>query len=133
MRDGIKPLWQEDARTIAKIVADCSTTAVYAASGWALGPAAETRTARREDPVFARAYHLLANGHGYAVRYIGQGATANAKPGACPVLLWYEHTPNNAEDDLPAAVEEAGLTGLQSARLSAIRSITGFIVRADLP
>lgn len=113
MREGIKPLWQKDAQTIAKIVAGCPTTAVYAASGWALGPAAATRAARREDPVFARAYHLLAKGQGYAVRYIGQSATTYAKPGACPVLLWYEHTPNNAEDDLPAAVEEAGLTGLQ--------------------
>ena len=31
------------------------------------------------------------------------------------------------------AVEEAGLTGLQDARLSATRSATGFVVRADRP
>lgn len=133
VQDGIKPLWREDARTIAKIVSNCPTTTIYAASGWALGPAAETRTARREDPVFARAYRLLADSHGYAVRFIGQNGAAHARPGACPVLLWYEHTPNNAEDDLPAAVEEAGLTGLEDARLSAIRSPTGFVVRADRP
>jgi hypothetical protein len=47
------------------------------------------------------------------------------------VLLWFEHTPNEAEDDLPAAVEAAGLTGLQAARLSMTRSATGFVVRAD--
>jgi len=83
--------------------------------------------------VFARAYRLLANRHGYEVQYIGQGGTAHATPGSCPVLLWYEHTPNDAEQDLPAAVEEAGLTGLQGARLSAFRSATGFVVRADRP
>jgi hypothetical protein len=131
VQSGIKPLWNEDARTIATIVADCPTTRIYAASGWALGPAAETRTARREDPVFARAYRLLAERHGYTVSYIGQNGTAHATPGPCPVLLWYEHTPNEAEDDLPAAVGEAGLTGLEEARLSVIRSDTGFVVRAD--
>lgn len=133
VQDGIKPFWREDARTIAKIVSDCPTTTIYAASGWALGPAADTRTARREDPVFARAYRLLADSHGYAVRFIGQNGAAHARLGACPVLLWFEHSPNNAEDDLPAAVEEAGLTGLDNARLSAVRSPTGFVIRADRP
>lgn len=128
---GIKPLWNEDARTIAEIVADCPTTRVYAASGWALGPAAETRTARREDPVFERAYRVLAARHGYTVSYIGQNGAAEATPGACPVLLWYEHTPTDAEGDLPAAVEESGLRGLEQARLSVTRSDTGFVVRAD--
>lgn len=131
VQSGIKPLWNEDARTIAEIVAGCPTTRVYAASGWALGPAAETRTAHREDPLFERAYRLLAARHGYTVSYIGQNGVAHATPGPCPVLLWFEHTPNEAEDDLPAAVEESGLTGLQEARLSVIRSGTGFVVRAD--
>jgi hypothetical protein len=131
VQPGIKPLWNEDADTIAAIVGGCPTTRIYAASGWALGPAAETRTARREDPVFERAYRLLAERRGYTVRYIGQNGTAHATPGPCPVLLWYEHTPNEAEDDLKAAVEESGLTGLEEARLSVIRSDTGFVVRAD--
>ena len=133
VRQGIRPLWSEGARTIAKIVAECPTTQVYAASGWALGPAAETRAARREDPVFARAYRMLADDNGYTVHFIGQHETARATPGACPVVLWFEHTPNDAEDDLPAAVEAAGLTGLQDARLSATRSPTGFVLRADRP
>jgi hypothetical protein len=133
VESGIKPLWNEDARTIAQIVAGCPTTRVYAASGWALGPAAETRTARREDPVFERAYRLLAERHGYTVSYIGQNGAAQATPGSCPVLLWYEHTPNEAEDDLPEAVQESGLKGLEEARLSVIRSDTGFVVRADRP
>ena len=47
------------------------------------------------------------------------------------MLLWYEHTPNEAEDDLPAAVEAAGLTGLERAHLSVTRSATGFVLRAD--
>jgi hypothetical protein len=71
--------------------------------------------------------------YGYAVQFIGQNKTANASPGPCPVLLWYEHMPNHAEDDPPAAVEAAGLTGLPGARLSAIRSTTGVVVRADQP
>jgi hypothetical protein len=46
-------------------------------------------------------------------------------------LLWYEHTPNEAENDLPGAIEAAGLTGLQNAHLSVTRSLTGLVVRAD--
>jgi hypothetical protein len=133
IQSGIRPFWREDARTIAEIVARCPTAQVFAASGWALGPAAETRTARREDPVFARAYRLLAEPYGYPVHFVGQNDRAEAHPGACPVLLWYEHTPNEAEDDLPEAVEVSGVTGLQGARLSATRSATGFVLRADRP
>jgi hypothetical protein len=134
---GVRPLWRENARTIATIVAGCPTTQVYAASGWAVGPAAETRMARREDPVFERAYRSLAAPWGYPVHFIGQlgsqNGGAHATPGACPVLLWYEHTPNEAEDDLPAAIEAAGLSGLEGARLSVTRSATGFVLRADRP
>ena len=128
---GIRPFWRENARTVATIVAGCPTTQVYAASGWALGPAAQTRAARREDPVFERAYRTLAAPWGYTVKFIGQNGSAEATQGACPVLLWYEHAPNEAENDLPAAIEAAGLTGLQAARLSVTRSATGFVVRAD--
>lgn len=128
---GIKPMWRANARVIAEIVEQCPTTEVYAASGWALGPAAETLAARREDPVFARAYRSLAEEHGYVVSFIGQNGRARAMPGRCPVLLWVEHTPNEAENDLPAAVRDAGLPGLQEAQLSVHRSATGFVVRAD--
>ena len=130
---GIRPLWRENARTIASVVAGCPSTQVYAASGWAVGPAGETRMARREDPVFERAYRSLAAPWGYPVHFIGQNGRAHATPGACPVLLWYEHTPNEAEDDLPAAIEAAGLTGLEGARLSVTRSATGFVLRAERP
>jgi len=128
---GIKPLWRENARTIAAIVAACPDTRVYAASGWALGPAAETRMARREDPVFERAYRSLAASEGFAIRFIGQDGSARATPGACPVLLWYEHTPNEAENDVPWAIEAAGFSGLEGARMSVTRSATGLVVRAD--
>jgi hypothetical protein len=128
---GIKPLWRENARTIAAIVAGCPTTRVYAASGWALGPAAETRMARREDPVFERAYRSLAASEGFPVHFIGQNGGAQVTPGRCPMLIWYEHTPNEAENDLPWAVEAAGLAGLEGARLSVTRSLTGIVVRAD--
>ncbi|SEO28189.1 hypothetical protein SAMN02990966_01488 [Rhodospirillales bacterium URHD0017] len=131
IENGIRPLWRENARAIASIVAGCPTTQVYAASGWALGPAAETRTARREDPVFERAYRSLAEPWGYPVHFIGQNGSAHATPGACPVLLWYEHTPNEAENDLAWAIEAAGFTGLERARLSVARSVTGFVLRAD--
>ena len=57
---GAKPLWEEGARSIEQIVKACPTTRIYAASGWALGPAAKTKAARREDPVFRRAYQVLA-------------------------------------------------------------------------
>jgi hypothetical protein len=131
VRFGISPLWREGARTIAEIVAGCPTSRVYAASGWAVGPAAETRTARREDPVFERGYRSLADRYGFSFQYLGQGSTVDAAPGQCPVLVWFEHTPNDAETDLPSALDAAGLKGLQGASLSAIRSATGFVLRAD--
>ncbi len=134
IRSGIKPQWSDGARTVAAIVASCPTTQVFAASGWVLGPAAETRTALREDPVFARAYRwLVAERQGVTVHFIGLNDADRAMPGACPVLLWFEHTPNGAESDLAGAIEVAGLTGLDGARLSVIRSDTGFVVRADRP
>lgn len=129
---GAKPLWDEGARTIAQIVRACPTTRIYAASGWALGPAAETFAARREDPVFQRAYQALASAHGYTVRFMRQHEAISVRPDRCPVIVWYEHTPNHAEDDLPAAIEAAGLTGIEEAKLIFIRSPTGFIVRADM-
>jgi hypothetical protein len=127
---GGKPFWRENAQTIARIVADCPATQVFAASGWALGATAETRAARREDPVFRRAYRLLADEYGFAARFIGQNEKAEAAAGPCPVLLWFEHTPNDAEDDLPGDIEAAGLGGLQDARLSAVRSATGLVIQA---
>jgi hypothetical protein len=130
---GAKPQWEEGARAIGQIVKACPTTRIYAASGWALGPAAHTKAARREDPVFRRAYQTLARSHGYTVRFLGQNEAARVRPGRCPVLVWYEHTPNYAEDDLRAAIEAAGLTGIEEAQLTAIRSPTGFVVRADAP
>jgi hypothetical protein len=132
MLNGAKPLWEESARTIARIVADCPTTEVYAASGWAIGPAAATRTARREDPVFQRAYEMLARKYGFGVHFIGQNGVAHVALGRCPVLVWYEHTPNHAEDD-PQIALAAGFKGLEAAQLSTIRSATGFVVRADAP
>jgi hypothetical protein len=133
VQSGIKPKWHEGARTIGEIVEACPTTRVFAASGWALGPAAETHAARREDRVFARAYRLLADRYGFVVQFIGQNGTAQAAPGDCPVLLWSEHTPNEAEDDLDAALDAAGITGLSGARLSVVRTATGIVVRADRP
>lgn len=133
VQSGIKPKWYEGAKAIAEIAAACPTTQVFAASGWALGPASETRAALREDPVFARAYRLLADRDGFTVQFIGQNGTARATPGDCPVLLWYEHTPNEAEDDLGAALYATGFTGLSDARLSVIRTATGMVIRADRP
>jgi hypothetical protein len=40
------------------------------------------------------------------------------------------HTPNDSENDLSAAIEVAGLADLEGAHLSAIRSATGYFVRA---
>jgi len=130
---GATPRWDEGARTIARLVEACPTTKVYAASGWSVGPNAETRAARREDPVFRRAYEHLAGKHGYDVRFLGQNETTWVNRGSCPVLAWFEHTPNDAEDDPHAALAMSGVWGLEEARLQAIRSPTGFVVRADPP
>ena len=128
---GLQPKWRESARTISRIVQGCPTTQVFAASGWVPGPAAETRAAQREDPVFARAYRALAREHGYAVTFLGLNSQVHVTLRRCPVLLWFEHTPNEAEDEPLLAVHDAGLTGLEEARLSVYRSATGFVVRAE--
>src|SRR5260370_22702215 len=67
---GGKPLWRENAQTIATIVADCAATQGYAASGRALGPVAETHAARREDVGFERACRLLPDEDRYPVRFL---------------------------------------------------------------
>jgi hypothetical protein len=61
-----------------------------------------------------------------------QHEAIRVQAGRCPVVVWYEHTPNNAEDDLHAAIEAAGITGIEEAKLTYTRSPTGFIVRADM-
>lgn len=61
----------------------------------------------------------------------GYGESSRPASSDAPVLLWVEHTPNDAESDLPEAVREAGLEGLQEAELSVHRSATGLVVRAD--
>jgi hypothetical protein len=76
---------------------------------------------------------VLADQYGNTVHFIGQDGVAHAVLGQCPVLLWYEHTPNDAEYDPASALAAAGLKGLEEARLSAIRSTTGFVIRADRP
>ena len=131
--NGISPEWQDGAGKVAQIVAECPTTQVYATSGWTLGSAADSRTALRENPVFERAHGLLAGQYGYTVHFIGQHGTAQAVLGDCPVLVLYEHSPRADEPDLPAALEATGLRGLETARLSAIRTVNGFILRADRP
>ncbi len=125
-----KPQWKEGARLIAQIMETCPTTRVYAASGWALGPAAATRAARREDAVFRRAYTMLAAEHNFTVRFLGQGEMARTIIDECPVLVWFEHSPNNAEDDPRAAVAASGLTGIE-AKYFAYRTSTGLVVRVD--
>jgi hypothetical protein len=131
--NGISPEWKDGARKVERIVAECPTTQVYATSGWTLGEFADSHTALREDPVFERAHGLLAGQYGYTVHFIGQHGTAQAVLGDCPVLVLYEHSPRADESELRAALEAAGLKGLETARLSAIRTSNGFILRADRP
>jgi hypothetical protein len=76
---------------------------------------------------------MLARKHGFRVHFIGQNGVAQVELGRCPVLIWYEHTPNHAEDDPQIALAAAGIRGLEAAQLSTIRSATGFVVRADAP
>ena len=124
--------WLGGARIVARIVAECPTTRVYAASGWTLGPAYDTSAARREDAVFERAHRLMAERYGYEVHFIGRRGVAETLPGKCPVLIWFEHTPYS-ELDLQSALAATDMTGLELAQLSAIVTRTGFVLRADRP
>ena len=107
------------------LAAGCPTTQVYTASGWAAGPAFETHMARREDPVFERAYRSLAAP--WAIPSTSSARTAwrtrhRASARCCCGTSTH-----------PTRRRTTGLTGLLGARLSVTRSDTGFVVRADRP
>jgi hypothetical protein len=123
--------WNADAKLIAKIQKQCPSTRVYAATGWLLRDGGNSRTARREDPVFARGYVRLAQGYGFTPQIIGRNGPTPVTLGDCPIILWMEHVPETTRTDAKRAITAAGLTGLDQARLKLIDGESGIIVRAD--
>lgn len=123
--------WQANAKQIGRIVRRCPSTQVYAASGWLLRGGAGFRTARRDDPVFARGYRWLGESRGFTPQMIDLSGDAHAITGDCPTLLWIEQVPAEASFTAPRVLAAAGLHGLENTRLTLLRSETGLIVRSD--
>jgi hypothetical protein len=128
---GPDPHWNANAKRVAKIEKECPSTKVYVTSGWLYRDGADSKTARREDPVYARGYARLGENHGSVPEYIGRKGPTEAMLGNCPTLLWVEHVPDDMKIDPKKALATAGLTGLDDARLSVFTNDGGFIVRAD--
>lgn len=123
--------WHNGAKRIARIIATCPTTQVFAASGWRLDDGTHSRAAAREEPVFAMGYTRLAATRGFAPVILHPGAPQTATPSACPVLLWIEEVPQKRRPKPQQILKATGLQGLDGARLSVIRTATGLILRAD--
>jgi hypothetical protein len=82
--------WSADAHRIAARVRDCPSTRVYAVTPWRLSPGRGTRTAAREEQVFALGYRRLAADAGFAFTLPKEQAVLPLDP-ACPTLVWLEH------------------------------------------
>jgi hypothetical protein len=123
--------WQANAKQIGRIVANCPATEVYAASGWLLRGDAGFKTARRDDPIFARGYRSLGESRGFTPRMIGVPGNAQAISRDCPTLLWIEQLPPSFNLTAPRILAAVGLHGLENTRLTLLRSETGLIVRSD--
>lgn len=123
--------WQANAKQIGRIVADCPATEVYAASGWLLRNGGDFKTARRDDPVFARGYRWLGESRNFTPRVIDVSGNVQAVPGDCPTLLWIEQVPTRAGLTPLRIMAAAGLHGLENTRLTLLGSESGLIVRSD--
>ncbi len=128
---GLGGAWHTGAKQIARIIAACPTTRVYAASGWRLDEGTRSRAAAREEPVFTMGYQRLAATRGFNPAILHPNAPQTAVLGSCPVLLWIEEVPQNRRPKPAQILKATGLQGLDKARLSVIRTATGLILRAD--
>ena len=123
--------WQDGAKRIARMVADCPQTRVYAMSGWRLDDGSASRTARREEPVFALGYRKLGKALGFDPTII-DGARAMAVPaGPCPTLIWIEQVPADRNPSPQRLLATTGLDGLQASRLKMFRTDSGILMVAE--
>lgn len=123
--------WQANAKQIGRTVALCPTTTVYAASGWVLRDGIAFKTARRDEPIYARGYRGLGASRGFTPRMIGVSGGVQAVSGDCPTLLWIEQVPPSINLAPSRILSAARLHGLENTKLTVLRSETGLIVRSD--
>lgn len=128
---GLDGAWQTDAKKIARTVAACPSTRVYAASGWRLDEGTGSRAAQHEERVFMLGYSRLGELNGFSPIIVNPDAPRTAAPGRCPTLLWIEQVPERKRPKPAKIVDLTGLQGLAKARLSLERTHSGVIVRAD--
>lgn len=121
--------WQANAKKIAQIAATCPTTRIYAAPPRLL----RGSTLRRDDPIFALGYAHVGETRGFVPQLVARPGPTMSAVGDCPTLLWIEQAPVDEGFKPEHALTAAGLTGLDGADLTLIRSKSGFVVRADRP
>jgi len=128
---GSQKNWQEGAKTIRRVVVECPTTAVYAASGWAMQDRPDSSTAEHERAVFNLGYKELADVQGFPIRLLGRTPVEAIAPGACPTILWIEQVPPWMRMTTDEILSDARLKGLNAAKITVTRTDTGLILRAD--
>lgn len=128
---GPEPRWHANAKQIGRIVATCPATTVYAASGWVLRDGVASKTARRDEPIYARGYRGLGASRGFTPRMTGVSGATQAVHGDCPTLLWIEQVPPSISLSPLRILTAARLHGLENSKLTVLRSETGLIVRSD--
>lgn len=128
---GLHGGWHTAAKKIARTIRECPATRVYAASGWRLDDGTGSKAARREEPVFKLGYRLIGGAHGFKPPIVRPDQPVRITPNGCPVLLWIEQVPARRTLKPARLFEAAGLQGLDAARMTIVRTETGFILRAD--
>lgn len=128
---GLGGAWQTGAKKIARVVAACPQTQVFAASGWRLEDGSTSRAALREEPVFQFGYTQLAKSYGFPLTIVQSNKPVTVSLGTCPVLLWVEQVPTDRRPKPDKIVQKVGIKGLEGARLSVIRTNTGLILSAQ--
>jgi hypothetical protein len=89
------------------------------------------KTARRDEPIYARGYRGLGASRGFTPRMIGVSGAAQTVSGDCPTLLWIEQVPPSLNLAPSRILAAARLHGLENTKLIVLRSETGLIVRSD--
>lgn len=83
--------WETNVERIGAALKACPQSRLHALNVMALlGPADTLHSVTGIDHFFGLTYHMIADGKGWTVRIVPDGAPM-APGGACPALLWVEH------------------------------------------
>lgn len=126
--------WNKTRDFIARSVAACPATRVFAMSHWMLANTRETNAARYETAMLDWAYDRTARQAGFTVTPIDSPVGFEIAPtGPCPTLIWVEHHNGYAVADPTEILRDSGLHSLPGTAISLFRSDSGFVLIARKP